>query len=73
MTDDHDTLTQRIAAVERSPDYQAADAERAQWWAKFQQAERDGDNAAANAAWLKASQAKRRCQALMDAARNVQP
>jgi len=71
MTTDHDALAQRIGAVERSPEYQAADAERAEWWAAFQQAERDGDGIAANDAWLKACDAKRRCEALMDAARGV--
>ena len=53
-----------MAAVERTPEYRAANARRAKWWAAFEQAERDGDGAAATHAWKMAADAKREMDAL---------
>jgi hypothetical protein len=55
---------QAMAAVERTPEYRAADGRRAEWWAAFEQAERDGDGAAAAHAWKMAADAKREMDAL---------
>jgi hypothetical protein len=53
-----------MGAVERTPEYRAANGRRAEWWAAFEQAERNGDGAAAAHAWKMAADAKREMDAL---------
>ena len=61
--------TARIANVEASPEYLAADGERAAWWQEFRRAEAAGDGAAAARAWTKAYEYKKRCDDMREAVR----